>query len=97
MIRLCNTSDTEIIGQIINDAAPAYKGVIPDDRYHEPYMTIEELKHEVNDGVVFWGYAENDVLLGVMGIQDKGDVSGTLMYEPTNAAVESVQSFCLIW
>lgn len=75
MIRLCNGMDTEEIYQIINDAAQAYRGVIPDDRYHDPYMSIEELNHEMNDGVVFWGVEENNKLFGVMGIQDKIDVS----------------------
>jgi len=75
MIRLCNGMDTEEIYQIINDAAQAYRGVIPDDRNHDPYMSIEELNHEMNDGVVFWGFEENNKLVGVMGIQDKIDVS----------------------
>ncbi|WP_276355332.1 GNAT family N-acetyltransferase [Cohnella caldifontis] len=75
MIRLCNRMDVEEIYLIINDAAQAYKGVIPGDRYHEPYMSMEELNHEIDDGVVFWGYEENGTLSGVMGIQDKGDVS----------------------
>ncbi|MBD1381841.1 GNAT family N-acetyltransferase [Metabacillus arenae] len=75
MIRLCDKLDTEVINQIINDAARAYKGVIPQDRYHEPYMSLEELKLEMNDGVIFWGFDENNELLGVMGIQDKGEVS----------------------
>jgi N-acetylglutamate synthase-like GNAT family acetyltransferase len=75
MIRLCNSMDTEEIYQIINDAAEAYKGVIPDDRYHEPYMTMEELNNEITDGVVFWGFEENNKLFGVMGVQDKRDVS----------------------
>jgi N-acetylglutamate synthase-like GNAT family acetyltransferase len=75
MIRLCNHMDTEEIYQIINDAAEAYKGVIPDDRYHEPYMTMEELNNEITDGVVFWGFEENNKLFGVMGVQDKRDVS----------------------
>ncbi len=60
--------------EIINDAAHAYKGVIPADRWHEPYMPIEELKHEIVDGVEFWGYDEAGELVGVMGLQDKGDV-----------------------
>ncbi len=60
--------------EIINDAAQAYKGVIPPDRWHEPYMPIEELKHEIEDGVEFWGYHEAGELVGVMGLQDKGDV-----------------------
>jgi N-acetylglutamate synthase-like GNAT family acetyltransferase len=67
--------DTEEIYQIINDAAEAYKGVIPDDRYHEPYMTMEELNNEITEGVVFWGFEENNKLFGVMGVQDKRDVS----------------------
>ena len=60
--------------EIINDAAQAYKGVIPEDRWQEPYMPIEELKHEMDDGVEFWGYEEAGNLIGVMGLQDKGDV-----------------------
>ena len=60
--------------EIINDAAQAYKGVIPEDRWQEPYMPIEELKHEIDDGVEFWGYEEAGDLIGVMGLQDKGDV-----------------------
>jgi GNAT superfamily N-acetyltransferase len=60
--------------EIINDAAQAYKGVIPEDRWQEPYMPIEELKHEIVDGVEFWGYEEAGDLIGVMGLQEKGDV-----------------------
>ncbi|WP_018758087.1 GNAT family N-acetyltransferase [Paenibacillus terrigena] len=75
MIRRCTNFDIDAMFQIINDAALAYKGVIPNDRYHEPYMASEELNNEISDGVVFWGYEEEDQLIGVMGIQDKGDVS----------------------
>ncbi|AOZ94078.1 GNAT family N-acetyltransferase [Paenibacillus crassostreae] len=76
MIRLCRSQDVEVINQIINDAATAYKGIIPEDRYQEPYMDVVELQHEINEGVVFWGYVDaNDQLVGVMGIQDKGEVS----------------------
>ncbi|ECH9276625.1 GNAT family N-acetyltransferase, partial [Salmonella enterica subsp. enterica] len=75
MLRLCTDQDKEDIYQIINDAAQAYKGVIPADRYHEPYMTRDELTDEINQGVVFWGYEEDNQLLGVMGIQDKAEVS----------------------
>ena len=75
MIRLCEYRDKEVIYQIINDAAQAYEGVIPYDLYHAPYMTMEELNHEMNEGVMFWGLEENNELLGVMGIQDKGEVS----------------------
>jgi N-acetylglutamate synthase-like GNAT family acetyltransferase len=59
---------------IINDAAQAYRGVIPEDCWHEPYMPKSELQHEIDDGVIFWGYEDEGVLIGVMGIQDKGDV-----------------------
>jgi GNAT superfamily N-acetyltransferase len=60
---------------IINDAAQAYKGVIPDDCWHDPYMPLDELKHEIEDGVVFWGIEEGGRLLGIMGIQDRVDVT----------------------
>jgi N-acetylglutamate synthase-like GNAT family acetyltransferase len=74
MIRKCTQQDLFVIYEIINDAALAYKGVIPEDRWHEPYMPIEELKHEIDDGVEFWGYEEAGDLIGVMGLQDKGDI-----------------------
>ncbi len=60
---------------IINDAAQAYKGVIPDDRWHEPYMSLEEIEKEIADGVEFWGAEEGGALVGVMGAQDKGEVT----------------------
>ncbi|MNC33654.1 hypothetical protein D3C75_820580 [compost metagenome] len=75
MIRLCEKKDEESMYQIINDAAKAYQGVIPADRYHEPYMSRDELVHEIQNGVVFWGFEDNGELCGVMGIQDKGEVS----------------------
>ncbi|MDR9745270.1 GNAT family N-acetyltransferase [Paenibacillus taichungensis] len=75
MIRLCNSMDADAMVEIINDAAKAYQGVIPEDRYHEPYMPLQELNQEIRDGVVFWGFEENNRLWGVMGIQDKGDVA----------------------
>lgn len=75
MIRKCTESDYEEIHAIVNDAAQAYKGSIPPDRWHEPYMPKEELKREIDAGVVFWGYAEDGRLLGVMGLQDVKDVT----------------------
>jgi N-acetylglutamate synthase-like GNAT family acetyltransferase len=75
MIRLCTDNDFHAIFEIVNDAAQAYKGVIPDDRWHEPYMTQDHLRHELESGVVFWGYEENGELLGVMGIQDVKNVT----------------------
>jgi len=73
VIRECTESDFNSIFELINDAAQAYKGVIPGDRWNEPYMSLEELKNENADGVVFWGLERHGQLLGVMGIQDKGD------------------------
>ncbi len=70
MIRECNDSDFGRICKIINDAARAYKGHIPSDRWKEPYMTEKELRHEMDDGVIFWGYEDNGEIAGVMGIQD---------------------------
>jgi N-acetylglutamate synthase-like GNAT family acetyltransferase len=75
MIRKSNDRDFEAIFEIVNDAAQAYKGVIPADCWHEPYMSREYLRNEMDSGVVFWGYEENGTLLGVMGIQDVKDVT----------------------
>lgn len=75
MIRKATNRDFEEIFKIINDAAMAYKGVIPPDRWHEPYMTREELKAQIEDGVSFSCYVDGDEIVGVMGIQDKGEVA----------------------
>lgn len=75
MIRRCDESDFESIYDIINDGAQAYKGIIPADRWTEPYMSRDKLRHEINDGVVFWGYEDAGALAGVMGLQDVQDVT----------------------
>jgi GNAT superfamily N-acetyltransferase len=75
MIRRCDDRDLELIWAIINDGARAYKGIIPADRWTDPYMAKEKLQHEIEDGVVFWGYEENRTLTGVMGIQQVQDVT----------------------
>jgi GNAT superfamily N-acetyltransferase len=75
VIRICDNSDFEIIHSIINEAAEAYNGIIPEDRWKDPYMSRDELKHEIDDGVVFWGYEEDDELVGVMGIQKLRDLT----------------------
>ncbi len=75
MIRKCTDKDVERIFEIVNDAAMAYKGMIPADCWHEPYMPLAQLKWEIADGVCFWGYEEQNKLMGVMGIQDKGQVT----------------------
>jgi N-acetylglutamate synthase-like GNAT family acetyltransferase len=74
MIRKCDERDFDEILTVINDGAQAYSGVIPKDRWKEPYMSASELKHEIADGVVFSGWDENGRLLGVMGIQEVEDV-----------------------
>ncbi len=75
MIRLCNDSEFDTIYEIVNDAAQAYRGIIPADRWKEPYMPQDELEHEMDTGVVFWGYEEQGELIGVMGIQHVQDVT----------------------
>jgi len=75
MIRLCTDSDVPDIFAIVNDAAQAYKGVIPADRWHEPYMTMEELKAEIAAGVKFRGYEDGGHLVGVMGMQPVKEVT----------------------
>ena len=75
MIRRCNNDDFETIYSIINDAAEAYRGVIPSDRWKAPYMPREELRHEIDNNVIFWGYEKDGKLIGVMGIQDVKDVT----------------------
>ncbi len=75
MIRTCDPSEFEVICEIINDAAQAYRGVIPADRWKDPYMPREELRHEIDEGIVFWGYEEEGCLLGVMGLQPVQDVT----------------------
>lgn len=74
MIRRCTEADLVALYEIINDAAQAYKGVIPADRWHEPYMPLDELQREIADGVEFWGDEVDGELLGVMGIQHRGEV-----------------------
>jgi len=64
-----------VICAIINEAAGAYRGVIPADRWHEPYMPRDDLRHEIQSGVQFWGCEDGGELVGVMGIQDVQDVT----------------------
>ena len=73
-IRPCRHDEHEKIHAIINAAAEAYRGVIPDDCWHEPYMSMKELENEIAAGVRFWGYESDGELIGVMGIQQVGDV-----------------------
>jgi len=74
-IRSLLPSDFNSILKVINDAAQAYKGVIPGDRWKEPYMSAEELKGEIEAGVRFFGWVEDGRLLGVAGIQALKDTT----------------------
>ena len=75
MIRELSHFDFDSILGVINDAAEAYRGVIPDDRWKEPYMSADELRKEIEDGVRFYGWVEDDALLGVTGIQPVKDTT----------------------
>lgn len=73
-IRRCRPDERAELVRIVNAAAEAYRGVIPADRWHEPYMSGEELDAEIASGVVFWGCELDGALVGVMGIQAVDDV-----------------------
>ena len=73
-IRPCRDDERAAVLTIVNEAAQAYRDVIPADRWHDPYMPADELDREFECGVVFWGYEDDGELVGVMGIQDVGDV-----------------------
>jgi GNAT superfamily N-acetyltransferase len=73
-IRRCSGEERTAILAIVNAAAAAYRGVIPEDRWHEPYMDLDELDSEIAGGVAFWGYEKDGALIGVMGVQSVNDV-----------------------
>lgn len=73
-IRSCASDDIATILTIVNSAAEAYRGVIPADRWHEPYMLEADLSREISGGVAFVGYEIEGELVGVMGIQSVRDV-----------------------
>lgn len=75
MIRLCQEHEFDIIFEIINESAQAYKNVIPQDCWHEPYMPKEKLKSEIMKGVEFWCYEAQEQIVGVMGIQQIKEVT----------------------
>ena len=72
--KLCPADFDSILGVIL-DAAQVYRGVIPDDRWKEPYMSTEELRGELDAGVQFYGWFQEDSLIGVMGIQSVKDIT----------------------
>jgi GNAT superfamily N-acetyltransferase len=73
-IRRCRDDERAAVLAIVNEAAQVYRGVIPEDRWHEPYMGPEELAGEIEAGVAFWGFEADGALVGVMGIQPVDDV-----------------------
>jgi len=75
MIRRCTDQDSAAIEGIINEGAEAYRGIIPADRWHEPYMSAADLGHEIASGVQFWGWDDGGNLIGVMGVQPVRDVT----------------------
>ena len=74
LIRPCADDERAAILALVNAAAEAYRGVIPADRWHEPYMPPDELDGEIAAGVRFWGYEDDGELVGVMGLQPVRDV-----------------------
>jgi GNAT superfamily N-acetyltransferase len=75
MIRRLSDADFQTLYLIVNDAAVAYRGKIPPDCYHEPYMSQHELQTEITSGVRFFGITQNKELASVMGIQPVSDVT----------------------
>lgn len=75
MIRECRPAEFDDICVVINDAAATYRGVIAGDCWKDPYMSAEELQHEMDDAVRFWGFFDGERLLAVMGLQHVGDVA----------------------
>jgi GNAT superfamily N-acetyltransferase len=73
-VRLCRDDERLTILAVVNAAAEAYRGAIPDDCWHEPYMPMAELQNEIAAGVQFWAYEADGELIGVMGIQPVRDV-----------------------
>ena len=73
-IRLCRDDERTAVLAIVNAAAEAYRGVIPDDRWHDPYMPLDALLSDIAAGVAFWGYEVDRALVGVMGLQPVRDV-----------------------
>jgi len=74
LIRPCNVADLDQVLSIVNDGAGAYRGIIPEDRWKEPYMSADELRHEIADGVSFSGAEKGGSLVGVMGVQPVDNV-----------------------
>ena len=74
MVRPCTDADFDAVLSIVNDSAEAYRGIIPEDRWKEPYMPADELRYEIASGVSFSGAEAGGSLVGVMGVQPVDDV-----------------------
>jgi GNAT superfamily N-acetyltransferase len=75
MISRLQPTELNSILRVVNNAAEAYRCIIPEDRWKEPYMSAEELREEIESGVEFYGWMEDNVLVAVMGIQPVNDVT----------------------
>jgi GNAT superfamily N-acetyltransferase len=75
MISRLHPTEFKPILQVVNNAAEAYRGVIPGDQWREPYMSTDELREAIESGINFYGWVEDDVLVAVMGIQPVNDVT----------------------
>jgi GNAT superfamily N-acetyltransferase len=75
MICKLTSTDFQAVLKVVNDAAIAYKGKIPADSWKDPYMSAQELKEEIQSGVQFYGFTENNTLIAVMGIQPINNVT----------------------
>ena len=75
VIRAAQPQDFNTVLAVINDGAEAYRGAIPDDCWHEPYMPVHAMAREIESGVAFWVWEEDGTIAGVMGIQDVKDVT----------------------
>src|SRR5689334_18583559 len=75
MIRQCQATELAAICDIINEAATAYRGVVPSDCLHTPYMSQAELEQEIASGVDFWGWEDTGQLAAVMGLQTVQDAT----------------------
>ena len=73
-IRPCRNDERSLMFEIVNAAAEAYRGVIPADRWHDPYMSVAELDSEIAAGVAFWAFESDGEVMGVMGVQPVRDV-----------------------
>jgi GNAT superfamily N-acetyltransferase len=73
-VEACGPEDRPAILEIVNQAAERYRGVIPDDCFHDPYMDEASLAADIDAGIAFSGIPIDGALAAVMGIQPVRDV-----------------------